>query len=109
MNRIIKTIVACSLFSAFSVFALTVDEAKEQGAVGETLSGYLAVVNTDNAEAAKLAEQINREREKKYHEIAAKNNLKTHDVARIAGQKLVERASTGEYVRGINGQWLKKK
>ncbi|WP_265523974.1 DUF1318 domain-containing protein, partial [Providencia heimbachae] len=41
--------------------------------------------------------------------IAQKNNLKTKDVARIAGQKLVERASSGEYVRGINGQWLKKK
>ncbi|MCK8360291.1 DUF1318 domain-containing protein, partial [Erwinia amylovora] len=26
----------------------------------------------------------------------------------IAGQKLGDRAKPGEYVRGINGQWLKK-
>lgn len=109
MNRIIKVLTLCSLLSVFSAFALTVDEAKEKGMVGETLSGYLAVVKANNAEAVKLAEQINREREKKYSEIASKNNLKTNDVARIAGQKLVERASEGEYVRGINGQWLKKK
>jgi uncharacterized protein YdbL (DUF1318 family) len=30
------------------------------------------------------------------------------EVGRIAGQKLVERAAAGQYVRGINGQWLKK-
>jgi uncharacterized protein YdbL (DUF1318 family) len=29
-------------------------------------------------------------------------------VASIAGQKLVSRAAAGEYVRGINGQWLRK-
>jgi len=29
-------------------------------------------------------------------------------VAHMAGQKLVTRAPAGEYVRGINGQWLKK-
>lgn len=109
MNRIIKALTLCSLLSVFSAFALTVDEAKERGVLGETLSGYLAVVNGGNTEASQLAEQVNREREKKYSEIASKNNLKTHDVARIAGQKLVERASSGEYVRGINGQWLKKK
>ncbi|HDN2510869.1 MULTISPECIES: YdbL family protein [Providencia] len=109
MSRIIKVLTLCSLLSVFSAFSLTVDEAKEKGVLGETLSGYLAVVKTENVEAVKLAEQINREREKKYSEIASKNNLKTNEVARIAGQKLVERANAGEYVRGINGQWLKKK
>ncbi|EPL6454875.1 YdbL family protein [Providencia rettgeri] len=109
MNRIIKALALCSLLSVFSSFALTVDEAKEKGVLGETLSGYLAVVKTDNTDAVKLAEKINGEREKKYSEIASKNNLKTNEVARIAGQKLVERAGSGEYVRGINGQWLKKK
>ncbi|MEQ5110523.1 YdbL family protein [Providencia vermicola] len=109
MSRIIKVLTLCSLLSVFSAFSLTVDEAKEKGVLGETLSGYLAVVKAENVEAVKLAEQINREREKKYSEIASKNNLKTNEVARIAGQKLVERANAGEYVRGINGQWLKKK
>ncbi|HGN1705047.1 TPA: YdbL family protein [Providencia rettgeri] len=109
MNRIIKLLVLCSFLSTFPVVALTLDEAKDTGLLGETLSGYLAPINSANQDAVKLANQINQEREKKYSEIAAKNNLKTNDVARIAGQKLVERANTGEYVRGINGQWLQKK
>ncbi|EOI5795860.1 DUF1318 domain-containing protein, partial [Cronobacter malonaticus] len=28
--------------------------------------------------------------------------------AKMAGQKLVARSKPGEYVRGINGQWIKK-
>ncbi|EOV8088530.1 YdbL family protein [Providencia rettgeri] len=109
MSRIIKVLALCSLLTTFQAVAITVDEAKETGLLGETLSGYLAPINTNNQEATKLAVQINQEREKRYSEIAAKNNLKTNDVARIAGQKLVERANSGEFVRGINGQWLQKK
>lgn len=109
MTNFIKVITLCTLVIAFSAFSLTVDTAKEQGVIGETLSGYLAVVNESNEGVHQLVNKINREREVKYSEIASKNNLKTKDVAKIAGQKLVDRASQGEYVRGINGQWLKKK
>lgn len=108
MKFVYQAIIVLSL-SISSAFALTVDEAKDQGLVGETLSGYLAVVNTNNAVATELVNEINREREAKYGEIAKKNNLQTREVGRIAGQKLIERAGAGEYVRGINGQWLKKK
>lgn len=109
MSRIIKILALCTFLASFQALALTIDEAKETGLLGETLSGYLAPINTSNQDAVKLATQINQEREKRYSEIAAKNNLKTNEVARIAGQKLVERASSGEFVSGINGQWLQKK
>ncbi|MCC8378802.1 YdbL family protein [Xenorhabdus sp. PB30.3] len=94
------------LFSSFAM-SMTLDEAKQQGLVGETFSGYLAPVrNTEDA--LSVVKQINSEREKKYAEIAAQNNITTDQVARIAGEKLVSRAGAGEYVRGINGNWLKK-
>ncbi|WON78662.1 YdbL family protein [Serratia sp. UGAL515B_01] len=89
------------------VHALTLDEAKRQGRVGETLSGYIASVKTD-AETQELVNRINTERSEKYQEVAESNHIATDEVARVAGQKLVMRASVGEYVRGINGQWLKK-
>ncbi|ELX8378277.1 YdbL family protein [Providencia vermicola] len=108
MKAIFPALILSCVF-VFSAVALTVEQAKKQGLVGETLSGYLAVVDTNNATADKLVAQINHEREIKYSEIAKKNNLQTRDVGKIAGQKLVERADSGEYVRGINGQWLKKK
>ncbi len=109
MIKWLRIAIFTSLFCSFSLLALTLDEAKTNGLVGETLSGYLAVVQANNSEATKLVADINVQRTVKYSEIAQKNNLKTKDVASIAGQKLVTRASAGEYVRGINGQWMKKK
>ncbi|MCC8365729.1 YdbL family protein [Xenorhabdus sp. PB61.4] len=94
------------LFSSFAM-SMTLDEAKQQGLVGETFSGYLAPVR-NTKDALSVVKQINSEREKKYAEIAAQNNITTDQVARIAGEKLVSRAGAGEYVRGINGNWLKK-
>jgi uncharacterized protein YdbL (DUF1318 family) len=87
--------------------ALTLDEARQQGRVGETLSGYVAVRQQD-AETQALAARINQGREAHYRQIAQRNNLTTDEVARIAGEKLVARASAGEYVQGINGKWIGK-
>lgn len=87
--------------------ALTVEQAKQQGLVGETLSGYLAPVKP-GADAQDLVTRINQARERQYQQVAVNNQVSTSDVAKLAGQKLVQRAGRGEYVRGINGQWLQK-
>ncbi|CNH50118.1 Uncharacterized protein conserved in bacteria [Yersinia aldovae] len=94
------------LFSSMAL-ALTLEQAKQQGRVGETLNGYLAAVKKD-AETLALVEQINIARTEKYQEVAQKNHISTEDVAKLAGQKLVNRAAPGEYVRGINGQWMRR-
>ena len=104
LNRVI--LLGCLLLSP-EIVALTLDQARQQGRVGETLGGYIAAVRQD-AETQALVKQINDGRSKQYALLAEQNNLSANDVARIAGQKLVERAKPGEYVRGINGQWLKK-
>lgn len=96
-----------SLLFSTGALALTLDQAKQQGRVGETLSGYLAPVKKD-AETLALVEQINIARAEKYQEVAQKNHISTEDVAKLAGQKLVNRAAAGEYVRGINGQWMRR-
>ncbi|EOG5654059.1 YdbL family protein [Salmonella enterica] len=62
-----------------SVWALTLDEARTQGRVGETLNGYLVALKND-AETQKLVLDINHAR----------------------------RARPGEYVQGINGKWMRK-
>lgn len=87
--------------------ALTLQKAKQQGLVGETLSGYIAPV-AHIPEAAVFAEKINHAREDKYKEIAIQNNVSVNDISSMVGKKLILRAQSGEYIRGINGQWLKK-
>ncbi|MEB5835621.1 YdbL family protein [Pantoea dispersa] len=90
-----------------SAWALTLDQARQQGRVGETLSGYIAARQRDD-ETLALVKRINDGRSQQYQRVAQQNNLTTAEVARIAGEKLVNRAGSGEYVRGINGQWVQK-
>lgn len=107
MKRIaILSLGALWLFSSM-VQALTLDEAKSQGRVGETLGGYIAAVKND-VETQALVERINQGRAEKYQQVADDNHVSSDNVARLAGQKLVDRAPTGQYVRGINGQWIRK-
>ncbi|URQ62579.1 YdbL family protein [Pantoea alhagi] len=95
------------MLTATPAQALTLDEARQQGRVGETLSGYLAARQHD-AETEALITHINQQREQRYREVAQRNQLSTTEVARIAGEKLVQRAAAGEYVQGINGRWVRK-
>ncbi|ADO48679.1 YdbL family protein [[Enterobacter] lignolyticus] len=87
--------------------ALTLNEARAQGRVGETLSGYLAPLKQDK-ETLALVNQINAARSENYQQLADSNNLPVDEVAKMAGQKLVSRAQPGEYVQGLNGKWLRK-
>lgn len=96
----------CLLFSQ-PLQALTLNDARQQGLVGETLSGYIAPVKQDK-ETLALVKSINQARAEHYQQLADSNNISVDEVAKLAGQKLVTRAQPGEYVRGINGQWMKK-
>ncbi|HFZ8993382.1 TPA: YdbL family protein [Citrobacter freundii] len=89
------------------VMALTLSEARTQGRVGETLNGYLVALKGD-AQTQTLVANINQAREASYRKLAQSHGIPVDEVAKMAGQKLVERAKPGEYVQGINGQWLQK-
>ncbi|EEW1658168.1 YdbL family protein [Escherichia coli] len=105
-----RTLLLCAFLVGLvssNVMALTLDEARTQGRVGETLNGYLGALKTD-AETQALVNDINAARKANYQQLAKKNNISVDDIARLAGQKLVSRAKSGEYVQGINGKWLQK-
>lgn len=107
MNKKILLITWLVGLMSSSAWALTLDEARTQGRVGETFNGYLVALKKD-AETQALVSEINNARAASYHQLAKKNNVPVADVAKLAGQKLVERAKPGEYVQGINGKWLQK-
>lgn len=107
MRKMMLAVLSGMLLLSAPLQALTLDEARSRGLVGETLSGYVAVV-VQNDDAQALVKKINAARLESYQQLAQSNNLKVDDVARLAGQKLVARAQSGEYVRGINGKWLRK-
>ena len=105
-----KTLLLCAFLVGLvssNVMALTLDEARTQGRVGETFYGYLVALKTD-AETEKLVNDINAERKASYQQLAKQNNVSVDDIAKLAGQKLVARAKPGEYIQGINGKWVRK-
>ncbi|MDF7680962.1 YdbL family protein [Enterobacteriaceae bacterium ESL0689] len=102
----IVAVMLLPLFSS-SVWSLTLGEARSQGRARETLSGYLAARQQDQ-QTRDLVAQINAARRADYQQLAEKNHLPLAQIAAIAGQKLVARAPAGEYVQGVDGQWLRK-
>jgi uncharacterized protein YdbL (DUF1318 family) len=105
--NVLKTVlIAALLFVTSTAFALDLQQAKAQGLLGETASGYLEPV-TANAEATALANSINAQRKAEYQRIATKNNIAISDVEALAGKKAIEKTPAGQYVK-VGGNWQKK-
>ena len=98
-------IAAAALLVAAPAPASPLDDAKRAGSVGEQSDGYVGVVPGAPASARAFADRINSERAEHYSEIAARTGTSPTAVAALAGQKLVERASPGEWIRDADGQW----
>lgn len=96
-----------SLLAARPVLALTLDEAKSAGRVGETPAGYLGVVDNDPA-VRDLVESVNERRRNHYKEIAEREDAPLAAVEQLAGARLIDRAGPGEYVMDTNGTWIRK-
>jgi uncharacterized protein YdbL (DUF1318 family) len=95
--------------SVLPAAAQSLDEAKAEGQVGERIDGYVGVVDANApGDVRALVDQVNAERREKYAEIAAGRGTSVQAVAQIAGQKLIARAPSGQYVLGADGQWRQK-
>lgn len=90
-----------------SAWAIDLQSAKDQGFVGETLSGYLAVVK-DSAGVHALVTNVNNARKTHYQSIAKRNGTSLQVVEVLAGKKAVEKASPGHYVQNTSGNWVRK-
>jgi hypothetical protein len=94
-------------------FAMRLDEAKgqlesakQQGLVGETPSGYLAVVEADG-NARGVVEAINKARRDEYARIAEKHDIPVTKVEAVAGQKALEKTPAGQYIQ-VDDKWVRK-
>jgi uncharacterized protein len=112
MNSIVRLAAIALLFlglAAAPALAAALDDAKAAGQVGEKIDGFVGVVDAGApSDVRALVDRINAERAAKYAEIAQKQGTAVDAVAKIAGQKLIERTPAGQYVLGADGQWRKK-
>ncbi|CAD6367224.1 YdbL family protein [Shewanella putrefaciens] len=90
-----------------SAFAMSLQEAKSQGFLGEQANGYLGLVQA-NPEAKAVMDDVNNKRRAHYETIAKKNNISAADVAKLAGEKAIAATDKGNYVQDASGKWIKK-
>ena len=106
-TAIIAVILATIFLTPTKLLAHNLSSTKSSGLVGETDSGYLAVVDSNESSLINFVKDINEKRKHQYQAIAKKNGVSLDTVEQQAGGKLVRKASNGEYVR-ISGKWKRK-
>lgn len=100
-----------ALFMTASVAfaALTLENAKHDGLVGERPDGLIgAVSGSPSADVKGLVDSTNSARMDKYNAIASKNGTPVDQIQAIAGQKLIGSTPAGEYIMNAAGEWQKK-
>ena len=100
------TALLLSLLLSLPALALDLGEAKAQGLVGETATGYVAAVKS-SPEVNALVKDINAQRKAHYQKIATKNKISLEAVEVRAGQKAIGKTPTGQFVNPGSG-WQKK-
>jgi uncharacterized protein YdbL (DUF1318 family) len=106
-NMIVLGAIVWSMAGGQPLLALTLEEAKTRGLVGEKSNGYLGVVAAGNAEAQALANDINQKRRQAYQEIARRDGTNLRTVETLAGEKAIEKTKPGNMIEGPGG-WIKK-
>lgn len=100
------------LFCAYltqPAFALTLQEAKEQGLIGEQRDGYLGVVTASaSTEVRAMVDSVNAQRRERYQQIAQQNRIEVRQVAALAYEKAVEATQPGHYIQDASGAWIRK-
>jgi len=105
MKKLGLTIVAFTI--TFSAWAVSLEQAKQQGLVGEMANGYLGIVVT-SPEATSLVAEINKKRKNIYLDIARKNKLTMKQVTALAGEKAIAKTRSGHLIKMTSGGWIKK-
>lgn len=108
MKKLLLTLFATLLFSQPS-WALSLNDAKAQGLIGERSNGYLGIVVNRPSPAIKvLVEDINRKRRTAYQNRAQKAGVNLKVIELRIGERLRSRASAGQFVQDAHGQWKQK-
>jgi uncharacterized protein len=107
---VVGLVLAISGFGATTAaLALSLDEAKAQGLVGERPNGYVGVVSGgNNAQAAALANRINAKRRAAYQSVADSNGTTLRSVEALAGRKLIGRLQSGQWFMDQGGKWRRR-
>lgn len=100
-------LVALCVGTGFPAWALSLEEAKAKGQVGEKANGYLGAVSGGNADVQALVSDVNQKRKQAYEDIARRNGTNLSSVETLAGEKAIQNTKPGNMVEGPGG-WTRK-
>ena len=94
--------------AVFAASAL-IEDAKRQCVIGERTDGYLGVVEGARAsdELRREMTAVNQQRKAAYARLAAKNGVTISDTGRVAAERLINRAPSGQCVQNAGGGWVR--
>jgi uncharacterized protein len=101
-------LMASLLICVGGAWALELDDAKQQGLVGEEWNGFIGAVGEASPDVASLVRDVNARRLAEYERIAQQNNLSVREVGEVAGRRLIERTPPGGYVRLPDQGWVQR-
>lgn len=97
------------LLVSFNVSAITLQQAKSQGLVGERNDGYLGYVKKPASDEVKqLVKSVNNKRKAKFEQTASKAGATLKQVEMSFHQRAVKATKPGLYVQDASGKWVKK-
>lgn len=86
-----------------------VDQAKANGIVGEQSDGFLGLVKgTASADIRAAVNDINIQRKSSYLKMASRKGESYENVTKTFAIELIERVPSGQMVRDVNGNWVRK-
>ena len=106
MLRKLTLLIAVTLLP-LQALALSLEEAKMKGWVGERMDGYLGPV-VDSTDVVALVKDINNQRRAEYQRIAAGNGQSVAVIQKLAAEKAYEKTPSGYFVQNAQGAWVKK-
>lgn len=111
MNRFLlrPLLLSCLLLLSLPSWALSLDDAKRQGLIGEQANGYLGIVTSAPAsDVRQLVNSVNKKRKQLYIDKARAAGVEPQIMELRTGERLLERAPAGEFVRTPEGRWVRK-
>lgn len=110
VSRLRRLLLAVLLLgSALPALAQSLQEAKQDGLVGERRDGYLGVVAPSAGTGVHaLVADVNARRKANYEAIARKNGTALATVQALAAEKTLNMTAPGHYIQDENGQWVRK-
>ncbi len=83
-----------------------IEQGKTDGLIGEMIDGYIGYRISDVPDALRSeVSKVNLERKAAYSDLAEENQISTEVAAALTAEKLISRASGGQWVQDAGGNW----